>query len=73
MAVRLLQGTKNSNLRLPAAMGTAASILPWARFPDNGLANLVVADVHCNRQKSDRLAGPEFLRRGATALRPRST
>jgi hypothetical protein len=37
--------------------------LPWARFPDNGLANLVVADARCNGQKSDRLAGPEFLRR----------
>ncbi|MCK6570750.1 hypothetical protein L6V77_06490 [Myxococcota bacterium] len=36
--------------------------LPWARFPDNGLANLVVADARCNGQKSDRLAGPEFLR-----------
>lgn len=30
--------------------------LPWARCPDDGLANLVVAHDACNRQKSDFLA-----------------
>ena len=42
--------------------------LPWARFPDNGLANLVIADPACNSQKSDRLAGPEFLSRWTRRL-----
>jgi 5-methylcytosine-specific restriction endonuclease McrA len=30
--------------------------IPWARYPDNGLENLVVADPDCNRHKQDHLA-----------------
>jgi 5-methylcytosine-specific restriction endonuclease McrA len=30
--------------------------LPWARHPDDGIENLVVAHSDCNRQKSDFLA-----------------
>jgi len=42
--------------------------LPWTRFPDNGLANLVVADARCNGNKSDRLAGLDFLSRWTQRL-----
>ncbi len=30
--------------------------IPWARHPDDGIANLVLADVGCNRSKRDFLA-----------------
>ena len=35
--------------------------LPWARHPDNGLDNLVVAHPRCNRHKSDFLAAAEHV------------
>ncbi|MBF0105304.1 MAG: hypothetical protein HQM16_08260 [Deltaproteobacteria bacterium] len=35
--------------------------IPWARYPDNGLANLVLADASVNRQKRDFLAGTQHL------------
>jgi len=35
--------------------------LPWARHPDDGLANLVVAHDACNRHKSDFLADAGHL------------
>ena len=37
--------------------------LPWSRHADNGLHNLVVADVRCNCNKSDFLAGVDHLTR----------
>jgi hypothetical protein len=36
-------------------------VLPWARFGDDGLENLVVADAACNSAKSDLLPGQEAL------------
>ena len=30
--------------------------VPWSRYPENGLLNLVVADVKCNGNKRDFLA-----------------
>jgi hypothetical protein len=35
--------------------------LPWARHPDDGIANLVVAHARCNRHKSDFLADVEHV------------
>jgi 5-methylcytosine-specific restriction endonuclease McrA len=35
--------------------------LPWARHPDDGLANLVAADRICNEQKRDYLASASLL------------
>lgn len=35
--------------------------LPWSRFPDNGLANLVAADAGCNLAKRDFLADAPHL------------
>ncbi len=37
--------------------------IPWARHPDNGLHNLVVADERCNGAKRDHLASVEHLSR----------
>lgn len=48
--------------------------IPWARHPDNGIANLVATHEACNQSKRDRLAAAEHVRRwrmrfdrGATA------
>ena len=37
--------------------------IPWARYPDNGIENLVVADQRCNAFKRDFLAGVEYVRK----------
>ena len=37
--------------------------LPWARYPDNGIENLVVADRACNNSKRDFLAASAHLDR----------
>jgi hypothetical protein len=37
--------------------------LPWARLPENGLANLVAADARCNGEKRDFLADDGLLAR----------
>jgi HNH endonuclease len=39
--------------------------IPWARYPDNGLDNLVVADVACNGFKSSSLAAADHVGRWA--------
>ncbi len=44
-----------------ARLGPAAEVdhfIPWARRPDNGIHNLVVADRRCNWAKRDFLAAP---------------
>jgi hypothetical protein len=37
--------------------------IPWARYPDNGLDNLVAAHGRCNSNKRDHLAATEHLER----------
>jgi hypothetical protein len=37
--------------------------IPWARHPDNGVDNLVVADIRCNAAKRDFLAAEEHVRK----------
>jgi 5-methylcytosine-specific restriction endonuclease McrA len=44
--------------------------IPWARYPDNGLANLVVAHARCNGEKRDHLAAAGHVARWAQ--RPRT-
>lgn len=39
--------------------------IPWARYPDNGIDNLVLVDGSCNRYKSDFLAATEHVLRWA--------
>jgi hypothetical protein len=35
--------------------------VPWSRYPNNGIENLVSADAHCNGDKSDHLAAAEHV------------
>jgi HNH endonuclease len=37
--------------------------LPWARYPENGIENLVVTDPRCNNDKRDFLAAAEHVER----------
>ena len=46
--------------------------LPWARFPDNGIDNLVAADQRCNNRKRDFLASAPHLENWCTRLAARS-
>jgi hypothetical protein len=39
--------------------------IPWSRYPDDGLDNLVVADVACNGAKSSSLAASHHVARWA--------
>lgn len=39
--------------------------IPWARYPDDGLDNLVAADRRCNGDKSSSLAAPAHVARWA--------
>lgn len=35
--------------------------IPWARYPNNGIENLVITDERCNGAKSDHLAAPDHV------------
>jgi hypothetical protein len=39
--------------------------IPWARYADNGVDNLVIADPRCNGSKRDFLASSEHVERWA--------
>ena len=54
-------------LREPTA-GEVDHFLPWARYPDDGLDNFVVADKKCNAAKSASLAASEHVARWARRL-----
>ena len=41
--------------------GDVDHFIPWARYPDNGIDNLVVAHRGCNGAKRDFLAAPEHV------------
>lgn len=42
-----------------------SSLVPWSRYPDDSLDNLVVADVACNGFKSNSLAAADHVARWA--------
>jgi hypothetical protein len=44
--------------------------IPWARYPDNGIENLVVADATCNGYKGSSLAAGEHVTRWAARHAP---
>ena len=46
--------------------------IPWSRYPDNGIDNLVVADKKCNGYKRDFLASEEHVERWRTRFFPGS-
>jgi hypothetical protein len=39
--------------------------IPWARYPDDGIENLVLAHSRCNHAKRDHLAATEHVLRWA--------
>ena len=47
--------------------------VPWARYPNNALANLVVADPRCNHDKRDHLAAPSHVRRWSARAREQAS
>jgi 5-methylcytosine-specific restriction endonuclease McrA len=47
--------------------------IPWSRYQENGLSNLVVADLKCNGNKSDFLAAVEHTERWLGRSRPSSS
>lgn len=46
-----------------AGPGDVDHFIPWTRYPDNGLDNLVVADPQCNNRKRDFLAAADHVER----------
>jgi hypothetical protein len=42
--------------------------IPWARHPDNGIENLVIADQRCNRNKRDFRAAGNHVEQWAKRL-----
>ena len=49
--------------------GQVDHFLPWSRYPDDGLDNLVVADGKCNGWKSSSLAAAEHVAHWARRLK----
>lgn len=47
------------------ARGQVDHFVPWSRYPDDSLDNLVVADVACNGFKSSSLAAADHVARWA--------
>jgi hypothetical protein len=45
--------------------------IPWARYPDNGLDNLVPSHPKCNSQKRDFIAAEGHLEKWAPRMRDR--
>lgn len=52
----------------PVADREVDHFVPWSRHPDDGIANLVVADSRCNRNKSDFIADLGHLERWGERL-----
>lgn len=48
---------------LSSARAQVDHFLPWSRYPDDGLDNLLLAHEHCNRHKLHFLADLDFARR----------
>lgn len=47
--------------RLTAAAAEVDHFIPWSRYPDDGLDNLVAAHARCNNSKRDSLAASDHL------------
>jgi hypothetical protein len=50
--------------------GHVDHFVPWSRYPDDGLDNLVVADAACNGFKSNSLAAAEHVIRWGRRFKP---
>jgi hypothetical protein len=51
-------------------LGDVDHFLPWSRYPDNGLENLVVAHKRCNNDKRDFLAAVGHVERWSCRFLP---
>ena len=47
--------------------------VPWSRYPDNALSNLVLTDPRCNNDKRDHLAATEHVKRWTARSRDQAT
>ena len=52
-----------------AGAGDVDHFIPWTRYPDNGLDNLVVAHPKCNNRKRDFLAAADHVERWSERAR----
>ena len=60
--LRELQGNRCFYCGLPIrGAADVDHFLPWARYPDNGIENLVAAHPACNNQKRDFIAAAEHV------------
>lgn len=53
----------------PLAATAVDHFLPWSRWPNDAVENLVIAHPSCNSRKSDRVPGPRALTRWADRMR----
>jgi hypothetical protein len=61
--------------RLSGRAGQAPDVdhfIPWSRYPDDSLENLVVTHARCNNEKSDFLAAPRRIEDWQARTRPGS-
>jgi len=56
----------------PLAKPEVDHFLPWSRYPDDGIENLVLADAPCNAAKRDFLASTDHVERWTARLSPQS-
>lgn len=54
-----------------ADAGHIDHFIPWARYPDNGIENLVLAHKKCNGDKSDHLAAADHVERWVRRMHER--
>lgn len=68
-----LQGGRCFYCREPIAGASAVDhFIPWSRWPNDAVENLVIAHSACNTHKSDHIPGPLSLERWAERLSTRS-
>lgn len=61
----------DDRLRAPGGDGSQVDhFIPWARYPNNAIQNLVVAHDRCNRQKRDFLADHDHVARWRDRMSP---
>ena len=72
VGLRDLQGGACFYCAEPLAASAVDHFLPWSRWPNDAVENLVLAHPSCNSRKSDRVPGPRALARWADRMRDRA-
>jgi HNH endonuclease len=71
--LRELQRARCFYCRRPLRAGAEVDhFIPWSRYPDNGIHNLVLACAPCNNSKRSYLAAGEHVERWSVRLNPGS-